>query len=131
MVEKEKLGWFFYGSVLVVFFWVQFEKEEISKLVRVVWEEEMVLFVNYYFVDSFGKIVGRLKVFFMREDLVLEKDVLCECIVILEGKVYYMRLKWFKEIYLLEWGLNEEICELEEFQFYNVLWVEWREGIVY
>ncbi|CAP64845.1 uncharacterized protein PODANS_5_3920 [Podospora anserina S mat+] len=130
-VEKEKLGWLLHGSVSVASFRVQPEKEETSKLVRVAWEEEMAPFVNYHFVDSSGKIVGRLKVPFTREDPVLEKDALCECIVISEGKAYYTRSKWLKEIYLPEWGLNEETRELEEFQFYNVLWVERREGIAY
>ncbi|KAK0671525.1 heterokaryon incompatibility protein-domain-containing protein [Cercophora samala] len=128
---KDRWDWLLHGSVMTAALRVQPERVEPGRLVRVAWEEEIEPFVNYHFTDNSGKIFGRLKVPFTEEEAVLRKDAMCECIVISEGKAYYTRSKWLKEIYLPEWKLNDEICELEEYEFYNVLWVERRDGIAY
>ncbi|KAK4177797.1 heterokaryon incompatibility protein-domain-containing protein [Triangularia setosa] len=129
--DKNKWNWLLHGSVMTASLRVQPEKENTEPALRVAWEEEVAPFVNYYLTDSSGKILGRLKVPFTRQEAALQSDTMCECIVISEGRAFGARSRWLKQIYIPEWGLIEETRDLNEFEFYNVLWVEWRDGIAY
>lgn len=52
--------------------------------------------------------------------------------VISECKAYGPRFqKWLRDINYPEWSQIEEIKDLEGYEYYNVLWIEWREGVAY
>ncbi|KAK4194937.1 heterokaryon incompatibility protein-domain-containing protein [Triangularia verruculosa] len=127
--SAENLDVSFFDMVAIDMSKIAVEKDKWDTLLH--GSEEVEPFVNYHLTDASGKILGRLKVPFTKEETPLQGGEVCECIVISEGKAFYSRSKALKEVYLPEWGLIEETREVEEYEFYNLLWIESREGIAY
>jgi hypothetical protein len=54
---------------------------------------------------------------------------LCELVTISQGYFYE---KWKLSLFEIdEWKHKERPRESEKYEFYNVLWVEWQDGIAY
>ncbi|KAK0714400.1 heterokaryon incompatibility protein-domain-containing protein [Apiosordaria backusii] len=130
-VDKSVWDSFLHGSVMTAALHAQPAKEDPGPRLKISWEEEVAPFVEYHLTDSAGKILGWLKVPSTRRLTELPGDARCECVVISECRAHGARSKWLKQIYIPEWGMIEETRELDEFEFYNVLWVERRDGVAY
>ncbi len=131
-VDKGDWDRLLHGSVMRAFFHLRPAKKDSDEpQLRVAWEGKVAPFVDYLITGVSGTTVGWLKVPSETYDETLLGDSLCECIVISGCKAGGPRAKWIKEIYVPEWGMIEETREHDSYEFYNVLWIRWRDGIAY
>ncbi|KLU91734.1 hypothetical protein MAPG_10683 [Magnaporthiopsis poae ATCC 64411] len=86
---------------------------------------------EYCLLDVSNKLVGWLNVPSQSRDEALQGGKLLECIAISGCKAYDELLEMSKTIYFPEWDMMEETRHLPEYEFYNVLWIEWRDGVAY
>lgn len=130
-VDKEVWDRLLHGEAMVASFKVKPGDEDVGSQLKVTWEEDASPFLDYFLTDTLGQVVGRLKVPSSTREPALEGDSTCECVAISEGKAYDSRSEWLKKIYIKEWSVIEEARDLDEFEFYNIVWVERRDEIAY
>ena len=131
-VDKGDWDRLLHGNVMRAFFHLRPAKEDAVKpQLRVAWEGNVASFIDYPMTGASGTTVGWLKVPSESYDESLLGDSLCECIVISGCKAGGSRAKWIKEIYVPECKMMEETREVDDYEFYNVLWIQWRNDIAY
>lgn len=135
-VDESEWNRLLHGNVMRAFVRLRPAKEEVEEqaVIQISWEEKVPPFVEYRIIGAKDeKTMGWLKVPSASHDKALLGEVAVgECIVISESKAHGPRWKkWLRDIYYPEWNEIEGTTDAEEYGYYNVLWVEWRDGIAY
>jgi len=134
---KSDWGRLFHGNVMRAFVRLRPVKKEVELEPTTGLQETFPpSFVEYRITGvKDSKTVGWLRLPSTSHDnwkALMGDDTLCECIVISECKAYG---DWWKrgrrDSCFPEWNQIAETKDLGEYEYYNVLWIEWREGIAY
>lgn len=80
--------------------------------------------------DMTSNCVGMLYLNSSRESDIIQGQ-LCELIVISGAVAYADRKNHMKDIMLPEWNLIDDVRDKKIYEYYNVLWIEWKGKIAY